>query len=95
MEKQKLAANHDLRTLAADARALMIATADVCGDEVAEARTRLAAALEDGKQFYGRARGTTLDGARAADHALRNNPYQALALALGVGALIGFLAGRK
>ena len=36
-------------TLAEDARALMTATADVAGEKVAEARTRLAAGLERAK----------------------------------------------
>ena len=95
MEKQKTALNHELRTLAEDARALMVATADVCGDEVAGARERLALALESSKELYGRARERTLNGARAADHVVRENPYQTVLLALSVGAVIGFFAGRK
>ena len=95
MEKQKIALNHELRSLAENARALMVATADVCGDEVAVARERLASALENSKELYGRARERTLNGARAADHVLRDNPYQVVVLALGVGAVIGFFAARK
>ena len=89
------ATENDLGTLAEDARALMAATADVAGDKVGEARKRLAAALESGKQIYGRARDKAIEGAKAADQTVRENPYQAIAIALGVGAVIGYLAARR
>jgi len=38
--------------LAEDASALLTATADVAGDKVAEARKRLEAELESGKELY-------------------------------------------
>ena len=81
-------------TLAEDARNLMIATADVAGEKVAEARKRLAAALENGKEIYSRVRDTAAEKAKAADEAVREHPYQAIAIALGVGAIIGYVAGR-
>jgi len=86
---------NDLGTLAEDARALMAATADVAGEKVGEARKRLAAALESGKQIYGRVREKAVEGAKAADQTVRENPYQAIAIALGVGALIGFVVARR
>jgi len=95
MNKQSQATENDLGTLAEDARALMAATADVAGEKVGEARKRLAAALESGKQIYGRVREKAIDGAKAADQTVRENPYQAIAIALGVGAVIGYLAARR
>jgi ElaB/YqjD/DUF883 family membrane-anchored ribosome-binding protein len=95
MSKQSQSADNDLGTLAEDARALMAATADVAGDKVNEARKRLAAALENGKQIYGNVRDKAVEGAKAADKTVRENPYQAIAIALGVGALIGYLAARR
>jgi len=95
MDKQRLAVNHDLSMLAEDARALVAATADLGGEKVVEARKRVAAALESGKEVYGQVREKAIDGARAADQGVRNNPYKAIGIALGVGALIGFLLGRK
>ena len=89
------ATENDLGTLAEDARALMAATADVAGDKVGEARKRLAAALENGKEIYGRVRDKAVEGAKAADQTVRENPYQAIAIALGVGAIIGYLAARR
>ena len=81
--------------LADDARALMAATADVAGEKVGEARKRLAAALESGKEIYGRVRDKAVEGAKAADEAVRENPYQAIAIGVGVGALIGYLVARR
>src|SRR5436309_10899468 len=95
MNKQRQAIKEDLDTLAEDARALMAATADVAGDNVSEARKRLAAALENGKQLYGNVRDKALDGAKGADQAVRENPYQAIGIALGVGAILGFLLARS
>ena len=95
MNKQSQAIENDLGTLAEDARALMAATADVAGEKVGEARKRLAAALEGGKEIYGRVREKAVEGARAADQTVRENPYQAIAIALGVGAVIGYLAARR
>jgi ElaB/YqjD/DUF883 family membrane-anchored ribosome-binding protein len=95
MQKQTPALNNDLDTLADDARALMAATADVAGDKVGEARKRLAAALENGKELYGRVRDKAVEGVEAADEAVREHPYQAMGIALGVGALLGYLIARR
>lgn len=85
----------DINQLADDARALMAATADVAGDKVSEARQRLAAALDRGKQLYGRARDKAVEGAKAADEAVHAHPYQAIAIGVGVGALVGYLIARQ
>ena len=95
MNKKSQETENDLGTLAEDARALLAATADVAGEKVGEARKRLAAALESGKEIYGRVREKAVEGAKAADQAVRENPYQAMAIAFGVGAFIGFLASRR
>ena len=95
MDKHTEAIRTDLGTLAEDARALMAATADVAGEKVGEARKRLAAALENGKEIYGRVRDKAVEGVKATDQAVRENPYQAIGIAFGVGALIGFLVARR
>jgi ElaB/YqjD/DUF883 family membrane-anchored ribosome-binding protein len=91
MNKQTQATSDDMGTLADDARALMAATADVAGEKVGEARKGLAAALERGKEIYGRVREKAVEGAKAADEAVQEHPYQAIGIAFGVGAVIGFL----
>jgi ElaB/YqjD/DUF883 family membrane-anchored ribosome-binding protein len=95
MNKHTQAVCNDVSTLAEDARALMVATADVAGEKVSEARQRLAAALENGKEVYGRARDKAIERARAADQTVHEHPYQAIGIALGVGALIGYLVLRR
>jgi ElaB/YqjD/DUF883 family membrane-anchored ribosome-binding protein len=93
MNKQTQA--NDMGTLAEDARALMTATADVAGEKVSEARKRLAAALESGKELYGRVRDKTVEKAKVVDETVHEHPYQAMGLAFGVGVLIGVLVTRR
>ena len=89
------ALRHDARTLAEDARALLDATAEVTDEKVAEARQRLTEALADGKQTYARFREKATQRVQATDQAIRNNPYQSMAIAFGLGALLGFLITRR
>ncbi len=86
---------NDLGTIAEDARALMTATADVAGEKVAEARKRLTVALERAKEIAGRVRAKAVEGAKAADEAVHEHPYQAIAIGVGVGALVGYLVARR
>ncbi|MGA2685174.1 MAG: DUF883 family protein [Verrucomicrobiota bacterium] len=95
MDKQTQATSSDMGTLAEDARALMAATADVAGEKVSEARKRLAAALESGKKIFGRVKDKAVEGAKATDEAVREHPYQALAVAFGIGAIAGYLISRR
>jgi ElaB/YqjD/DUF883 family membrane-anchored ribosome-binding protein len=95
MNKETQPTSNDMGTLAEDARALMAATADVAGEKVGEARKRLAAALERGKEIYGCVREKAVEGAKATDQAVHEHPYQAIGIAFGVGALIGYLLARR
>ena len=95
MEKQTHRDGNDMGTLAEDARALMAATADVAGEKVGEARKRLAAALESGKELYGRMRDKTVEKAKALDERIHEHPYQTMGIAFGVGILFGVLVTRR
>ena len=95
MSKETQAISHDVSQLAEDARALMAATADVAGEKVGEARKRLTAALESSKEIYGRVKEKAVEGAKVADKTVRENPYQAIAIGVGAGALVGYLLGRR
>jgi ElaB/YqjD/DUF883 family membrane-anchored ribosome-binding protein len=95
MDKQTQASSNDMGTLAEDARALMGATADVAGEKVSEARKRLAAALDSGKKIFGRVKEKSVEGAKATAEAVREHPYQAIAIAFGVGAVSCYLLGRR
>ena len=95
MKKHTRATSNDMGTLVEDARALMAATADVAGEKVSEARKRLAAALDSAKEIAGRVRDKAVEGAQAADKTMRENTYQVIGIAFGVGALVGYLAMRR
>ena len=95
MNKPTHAVSDAMGTLAEDARSLMSATADVAGEKVGEARKRLAAALESGKEFYGRVREKAVEGAKATDQTVQEHPYQAIGIAVGVGVLLGYLVSRR
>ena len=88
MSKQTQETSNDIGSLAEDARALMAATADVAGEKVGEARKRLAAALQSAKD-------KAVQGAKAVDEAVHEHPYQAIAIGVGVGAVIGYLLARR
>jgi ElaB/YqjD/DUF883 family membrane-anchored ribosome-binding protein len=95
MDKHKQTDENDTGTLAEDARALMEATADVPGGKIADARKRLAAALDSGRKIFGRVKEKAVEGAKATDQAVREHPYQAIVIAFGVGAFIGYLVTRQ
>jgi ElaB/YqjD/DUF883 family membrane-anchored ribosome-binding protein len=79
---------NDMNSLAEDARALMAATADVAGDKVADARKRLAGALEGIKD---KAAGY----AKNAHEMIQERPYHAIGIAFGVGAFLGCLVAYR
>jgi ElaB/YqjD/DUF883 family membrane-anchored ribosome-binding protein len=95
MEKQTQSINNELSQLADDARALLSATADVAGEKVSEARKRLSSALESGQEMCSRAQEKAMEGARMADNAVHEYPYQAIAIGVGVGVLFGFLVANR
>lgn len=95
MDKETQAIGDDISQLAEDARALMAATADVAGDKIGEARRRLAVALERSKEVCERVSKKAVAAAKTADAAIHQHPYQAIAIGVGVGALIGYCLARR
>ena len=86
---------NDTSTLVEDACDLMSATADVAGEKVGEARQRLASAVERAKIVAGRVRDKAVQTAQAADQVVHENPYKAIAIGIGVGAIVGFFVARR
>ncbi len=78
-----------------DAQALLAATAHVAEEKVVEARKRLTAAIEKGQEAWDTVQEKAVAGAKATDQVIRDNPYKALAVAAGVGVLIGYLLRRR
>jgi ElaB/YqjD/DUF883 family membrane-anchored ribosome-binding protein len=85
----------DLETLAEDAKALLVATGHVAEEKVVEARKRLTAALDRGREAWDNVQDRAVAGAKATDEAIHEHPYQAIGIAFGVGALLGYLLGRR
>jgi ElaB/YqjD/DUF883 family membrane-anchored ribosome-binding protein len=78
-----------------NAQDLLNATAQVAGEKVTQARERLMTAVNNGKHTLEKVQNQAREGAKATDRMIRANPYRSLTMALGVGALIGFLISRR
>lgn len=86
---------NDLKTLARDAEEFMKATAGDVGEKALEARSRLAAALENAKATCAGLEQRAVATAKAADKVIRAHPYHSIGLAFGIGVLLGVLVNRK
>jgi ElaB/YqjD/DUF883 family membrane-anchored ribosome-binding protein len=84
-----------LENLTEDSQALLLATADAAEHKVVEARKRLTAAVEKSKATWERMQEQSAEAAQAADEAIRDHPYQAMGVALGVGVALGWLLRRR
>jgi len=82
-------------TITDNARELIAATADAADHKVVQARNRLVAVMDSARETCLAAQKKTVETAKAADKAIRANPYQAIGIAFGVGALVGFLLSRR
>ena len=85
-----------LRDLLSDAEQLVGNTAgDYLGEKAEAWRARLGAAQERLQELYSTTREKIVDGAKATDRTIRAHPYESLAVALGVGVLIGVFVRRS
>jgi ElaB/YqjD/DUF883 family membrane-anchored ribosome-binding protein len=89
----KLAA--DFKVVMQDAEGLLKATAGELGDRARDARTRLAASLENAKSSLRNLEDKVIVGAQATDRVIREHPYQSIGLSFGLGLLIGVLVTRR
>lgn len=89
----------DLRALMKDAEALLQATAEDASEKAKEVRARITAALEQARATYAELQRRGIESARAAaqktDETIRAHPYESIAVAFGVGVLLGVLLRRK
>ena len=86
----------ELKTLVAEAETMM---ADSLSEHTSEAignlRERFSAAQERFSDMYDSTKKKVAAGAKYTDTAIRDNPYQSIAVALGVGVLLGLVVGRR
>jgi len=87
---------NDLRTLVTEAEKMIGASvSEHTADAMSALRSRYEAASERMGEIYDGAKTRVVAGAKSTDEAIRANPYQSLAIALGAGLLIGVLLGRR
>ena len=89
------ALRHDAHTLVEDAEALLEVTREIVDDKVKAARSQLTETIERSREFYSGLQDKALRGARMTDKTIHDHPYQTAFVALGVGALLGLLCGRR
>ncbi|MBC8039018.1 MAG: DUF883 family protein [Opitutaceae bacterium] len=86
----------NLRTLIAEAEKTLGAEFTEGAEESMGAlRERLAEAKQKAEHYLLIVRDKVVQGAKQTDIAIRAHPYESLAIALGVGVLLGVLLGRK
>lgn len=95
--KEKLAA--DLRVVIADAEDLLKATAAQQGEKINAVRTRVEASLDAARSWVVEieqaAEEKAKEAAKATDVYVHENPWQAIAIAAGIGFVFGALARRR
>lgn len=86
----------ELKALAVEAEAMMVGSlSDHSAEAMANLRERFSAAQERFTEIYDQTKQKVVAGAKCTDASIRENPYQSLAIALGVGLLVGVLVGRR
>lgn len=87
---------NDLRTLVVEAEKMLESSVtENAGEAISALRTRYDAAQERLGALYASARKNVVAGAKYTDETIRENPYQSIAIAAGVGLLVGVLLGRR
>jgi ElaB/YqjD/DUF883 family membrane-anchored ribosome-binding protein len=86
----------DLRNLVVEAEKMVASSVTEHSQDALDAvRARFEAAQEGLSGLYSGTRKKVMAGAHYADDTIREKPYQALAIAIGIGLLVGVFAGRK
>jgi ElaB/YqjD/DUF883 family membrane-anchored ribosome-binding protein len=89
MNQHSHAIKDDKGTLIEDVRGLLQATSDVAEAKVVEARNRVAAALDEGRDTYDHLRDMAVKRAKTADQAVHDHLYATIAIAFAAGLLFG------
>jgi len=86
----------ELQTLVLEAEKMMgDSVSEHTGDAMTALRERFDATQERLGEIYEGAKKRVIAGAKYTDETVRANPYQSIAIAAGVGLLVGVLLGRR
>jgi len=86
----------ELQSLISEANTMMASSlSEHSAEAIENLRARFSLAQERFSEFYAGARKQVIAGARQTDATIRENPYQSIAIALGVGMVVGLLLGRR
>jgi ElaB/YqjD/DUF883 family membrane-anchored ribosome-binding protein len=80
--------------LADETEALVTATKDIAGEHVREARHRVELALRRAKRIYGQVCDKAVDGSATVNELVHKNSYPAIAIGLGLGAILGYFTAK-
>lgn len=69
--------------------------AETAAEWAGEARNRLTTAFENTREFVSDVRDKAVASAKATDKTVHENPYKSIAVAAGVGVLLGFILARR
>ena len=87
---------HNIRALMSEVEALVGQPGnEENGSKLSQLQERLSGATGRAQELYQNARKRVVAGAHKADESIRSHPYQSLAIALGVGVLLGVLIRRS
>lgn len=89
----------DLKTVMEDAEALLKATSTLTGEKIQEVRARAEESLRQAKvrltEVEEEAMRRAKEIADAADEYVRENPWQSVGIAAGIGLVLGLLLARR
>lgn len=89
----------DLKTVIRDAEALLRATTNETGERIQEVRARAEQSLKDARARLNEVEEEALrraqEMAKATEGYVRENPWQSIGIAAGVGLLLGLLLSRR
>jgi ElaB/YqjD/DUF883 family membrane-anchored ribosome-binding protein len=86
----------ELHALVSEAEKMIGETAsEATGDALGALRSRYEDMQEQLTELYSTAKKKVIAGAKYTDETIRENPYQSMAVAAGLGLLVGVLLGRR
>lgn len=89
----------DMQNVVSDAQDLLKTVQDTGSEKMGEMRVKMQAQIDAARQTLAELQQSVQDGAKVAinstDEYVRANPWRAVGISAGIGALIGFLIARR